>query len=115
MNDSKIIDGLVEGILAYLKSKRQEYLLDDLARKIQQVSKASHIAKVYAPVEFNKEQKLQTQKLIVKLTKDDQLSIDYVVDRKLIDGLKIVYNDKVWDFSLATQIAQIRDFGDNLE
>ncbi len=66
-------------------------------------------AEIYTPIKLEKEEKNKAKKLIRELTGDNVEELAFYEDEELLDGLKIIYKDKLWDFSLQSQLASIID------
>lgn len=99
-NKAEIIAG---SILSLLKKNKEEYLLDEIIKKLSTASLNEKV-RVYSPKVLAKEEAARVQELAGKLSSNKKISVEFVVDRTLIDGLRIEYKDKLWDLSLSKQI-----------
>jgi F0F1-type ATP synthase, delta subunit (mitochondrial oligomycin sensitivity protein) len=63
---------------------------------------------VYSPRVLNSEEKNKVSKLIFESTGEAKSDVSFYVDESLIDGLKIIYNDKMLDLSLEGQIKSLK-------
>jgi len=62
---------------------------------------------VYTPKKLTKTEEVKANQLVKRLTGEKVDEVSYIVDENLLDGLKFVYKDKMWDFSLQNQIDSI--------
>lgn len=62
---------------------------------------------VYSPRKLSSEEKEKLKRQID--VPEGESIIDFAVDESLIDGLKIIYNDKMLDLSLDSQIKSLRE------
>jgi F0F1-type ATP synthase delta subunit len=103
---SKTTKEIADGILEFLKKNNLESELPQLIEYLEG-SSAKDDAYVYAPRNLNASEKKDLQKLFVNLTGETPHKIVFYEDKTLIDGLKIMYKDKMWDFSVKGQIDKI--------
>lgn len=62
---------------------------------------------VYTPTKLSDQEKLKAKNLVKQLTGESLEEVSFLEDQKLIDGLKIIYKDKLWDLSLQNQLSSI--------
>ena len=103
------IKEIADGILAFLRKNNLEEALPMVIDYLKSSSK-ENAAYVYSPRKLDGSEKANAEKLIKKLTGESQKQIHFYEDKKLIDGLKINYQDKLWDFSVKGQINELKKF-----
>ena len=64
---------------------------------------------VYSPRELSSEERENLSKQLLESKEKLSSEVEFVVDESLIDGLKIVYNDKMLDLSLESQIKSLKE------
>lgn len=67
----------------------------------------TNTAFIYTPIKLSDNEKKKAKNLVKRLTGENIAEINFREDEKLIDGLKIIYKDKLWDFSLQNQLNSI--------
>src|SRR3989344_8818075 len=97
---------IAEGVISY-SEKNDAYDVLGMVNKYLDTERRRNRASVYVPKELTKQEKVKVGRLVNQLTGERVDSINYFVDDKLIDGIKFVYKDKMWDFSLQNEIASI--------
>lgn len=106
MDDQERVKAIIKGFLTFLKKSKQEYLLPLFVEKLKKIKDLEKI-EIFSPVCLNETQKNKASEMARKLTNDNDSVIEYQIDPTLIDGLKIRYQDRVWDISLSSQINQL--------
>jgi F0F1-type ATP synthase delta subunit len=97
---------IAQGLLSFLKKNKEEHLLGLVVEKLgSKLSKLSKVV-VVSPAELNPTQRKKAVLLIKKLTKLESFDVEYLVDEKLIDGLVIKSEGRVWDLSLSGQLKE---------
>lgn len=105
--DKKLAIQISGGVSEFLKKIKKEDLLPDVITLLQKENDSKK-AFVYAPKDLNIAEKKQISIMLGKLTGEKIENYVFQKDEKLIDGLKIFYKDKLWDFSVANQIKTFR-------
>ena len=64
---------------------------------------------VYSPRELSSEERENLSKQLLESKEKLSSEVEFAVDESLIDGLTIVYNDKMLDLSLESQIKSLKE------
>ncbi len=102
--DNLSADIISKAIISILKKNHKEYLLPDIIQLLKKVKIINNKAVVKTPVSLNDRQKQKVEKMVLDLTRNQNIFIEYQVDPRLIDGIQIEYNDKLWDMSLRNNL-----------
>jgi F0F1-type ATP synthase delta subunit len=106
MTNSKLnANDVAEGIRSYLLKTGSEELLPEVIKILSGSAKAKAI--ITTAIVLNDAKKASAKKLAAKLIKEDNLDFDFEQNPEIIDGLKINYQDKVWDLTLKSQITKL--------
>lgn len=97
---------IARSFLTYLKNNKEEYLLEKVVEILSKNVEGEKVS-VISPKVLSNEEKDRAVKLVAGLVGDKKVNINFTIDESIIDGLKIEYKDKLWDFSLAKQISSI--------
>lgn len=62
---------------------------------------------IYTPIKLEGPDRAKALKLVQKLTGEIVSDASFMEDENLVDGMKIIYKDKLWDFSLQSQLQSI--------
>jgi len=108
-NDNNRPENIAKGLLEFLKKTGQEQLLPEIINNLKKALLPQSSALVLSPIELSAIQKIKTQQLITKLAKQQVIDINFKVDSQVVDGLKIIVGDQVWDLTMAGQINQLAD------
>ncbi len=106
MKNSKTIKEIAEGILVFLKNNNLEESLPDLISYLRDKDD-QNIVNIYSAKDLSVKEKLNAQKFVKNLIGDTPKQILFSKDETLIDGLKISYKDKMWDFSIRGQVSKL--------
>jgi len=106
MKNKKIVKEIAEAVVDYLKNQKKENLLGEVVDYLQSKEARSE-ASVVSPRKLTLTEKKDIEKLFSKLVGEVPTRIIFSQDEKLIDGLKISFKDRLWDFSLRKQISSI--------
>lgn len=106
MDKQNKVDIIIKGFLSFLKKENCLELLPQILSRLTTLSTIDRI-KVVSPIELDALKREKIQKLIKKLTGLKNFEVNYETDESIIDGIKIMYQDKMWDMSLSTQIKKI--------
>jgi F0F1-type ATP synthase delta subunit len=104
--DTKIADVIAGVVVDYLTKKKALDLIPTVIDSLKKVS-SQYCAYIYVPRELSNKEKEKAKKLIANLTGGEANVFSFKVDTSLLDGMKIIYNDRVWDYSLSGQIRNI--------
>lgn len=102
--NKKIVNAVSGAIVEYLKQNNLEDQLHYIAEKLKQESESSTLH-VYVPKKLSINEKEKMLKLCMNLKDVKTTNILYHVQPSLLDGVKIIYNDKVWDYSLSNKLS----------
>jgi len=108
MDKKKKAKKVAEGIIAYLEKKGMLDSLDLIVEYLWLTQKGSGV-KVYVPTKLNFKEKQNIKKMVNKLIGEDIKKMDFIEDPDIIDGMKIEYKDRLWNFTLASQIQKITE------
>ncbi len=103
MNKGKIAKALANAVVSYSKKIGDSEVLETVGGLIEKAGKINE-ASVIVPKKLDKTEKVKTMKLISRLTGEKVRGVNFYEDKSLLDGMRIFYKDKLWDFSLQTQI-----------
>ena len=106
MDKKKLAKTLSDAVVTYSKKNDATDVLGMVNEYLVKENKLRR-ALVYTPKKLTKSEEVKVNKLVNKLTSENIDEINYIVDEKLLDGLKLVFKDKMWDFSLQNQISSI--------
>lgn len=107
MSNKKIVSGVADAIFSYFIEKDSLDLLKDVIADLQKrVTK--NTAQIYSPRELENNEKAAIKKMIVKLAGEEVYDFVFIKDESLIDGLKVRFSDKIWDFSLAGSLSDFK-------
>ncbi|OGM20532.1 hypothetical protein A2714_04040 [Candidatus Woesebacteria bacterium RIFCSPHIGHO2_01_FULL_38_9] len=105
--EKKIAKEVAEVVIDYLEKNGVASALPmvlDLLRK----KSAQNSVYIYTPRELKKDERLSLKKMFTKLTDTNVDKFSFVKDESLLDGVKIMYKDRVWDFSLSGQLKSLK-------
>lgn len=105
-------DKIAQGIISFLKKDKDEELIGLVIKKLQEKSFYGKKAVVISPTPLSELQKVKSKEIVKKLTKDSSVFVEFKIDPEIIDGMQIVYEDKLWDLSVSGQISEIIDLLD---
>jgi len=105
-SDKKIAEQIVSGVINFLKKRKKDYLITSVISELHKFESTKR-AVVFAPTNLKESEKKNVLSVISKLTGEKIESVDFRLDESLIDGLKIIYDDRLWDFSLSSQLKNI--------
>lgn len=106
-NNKKKSNVIAHKIYSYLVKTHQEGLAADVAKKLGEISGNLNKATVITPVVLSPAQKKRATELVARLTKLKEIEIEFKKEPKLVDGIKVIYGDKVWDLSLSGQVESL--------
>jgi F0F1-type ATP synthase delta subunit len=106
MNNSKIAKEIADGVIEYLNKKGKITLLSEVIKNLKE-TEFSKDAFIFSPIALNQKETEKAKKLVYKLSNEQPGKVNVIVDESLIDGLKIVYKDNQWDFSVAGEISSL--------
>lgn len=101
------IKEIAEGILAFLKNNNLEDGLPQLINYLKEKGD-ENVANIYSPKKLDASEKKMAEKMFTNLAGESPKKINFYEDKTLIDGLKISFKDKLWDFSLRAQIGGLK-------
>jgi F0F1-type ATP synthase delta subunit len=105
-DDKKMAIQIATGVVDFLKKIKKEETLGSVI-EILQKEKQSKKALVYAPVDLKVADKKKISMMVARLTGEKIESFVFHKDESLIDGLKVFYKDRLWDFSVSSQIKKL--------
>ena len=103
-------DGKLLDFLAIVINKgRQKEIVQILKYFIHLTLNEKNIGEaiVYTASELSSDKKGELEKKLVAVTRYDKFTVDYVVDKSLIAGIKIKIDDKVFDKTYKTKLFDI--------
>jgi F0F1-type ATP synthase delta subunit len=103
------VNAISKGFLSYLSKNKEAGLLSQVIEKLKENLGESEKVTVVTPIKLSEEEEGKTYELVKKLTRRDNFKIDYKVDSKILDGMKVEYRDKLWDMSLSGQIENLSE------
>jgi F0F1-type ATP synthase delta subunit len=101
-SDAKVIAGK---IITYLQSKGKSNLISDVAKCLLVSAEVKKVC-VYYATNLTKEQKSKIISKFSKITQSD--NFDFILDKNVLDGIIVKFNDKTWDLSLRNYLEKIR-------
>jgi F0F1-type ATP synthase delta subunit len=108
MDKRKKAKKVAEGTIAYLEKRGMLDSLDLVIEYLQLNLKDSGV-KVYVPKKLNLKEKQNVKKMVIRLIGEDIKKMDFIEDPNIIDGMKIEYKDRLWNFTLASQIQKLTE------
>ena len=108
MKKGQLVKAIAEAVLDYLKKLKKEELLPDVINYLERKD-ADDVAWVFSPRKLSATEKNMLKGSFKKLTGTIPLKVKFATDKTLIDGLKISYKDRLWDFSLLKQIESLKE------
>lgn len=105
--DQKIARNIAQTVIQVLEKRKYEGALVFVIEELQRHLRVSN-ASIYSPRDLKKKEKEKIKMFIEKLTSIRVSDYFFERDEKLIDGIKIVIGDKVWDFSLSRQLKELK-------
>lgn len=99
----KIAKAVSQAVIEYLTSKNAVGSLDLIIEYLQKAL-GSKKAIVYTPRKLRSSEKERIKGIVGKLVGFKVKNFTFQTDEALIDGFKVVVEDKVWDFSLSGQL-----------
>lgn len=105
ISDQAVVEQIAEGIFDYLKKKNKLYLMSAVSDALVNTDKRE--LRVYLPRALNSQEKMRVSKLLGELT-GSKTAIEFIVDKEIIDGYKIVFGDVVWDGSLSSRLSGLK-------
>lgn len=106
-NNKKKSNAIARKIYSYLVKTHQESLAGEVAKKLGEISGNLNKATVITPVALSLVEQKKAVELVARLTKHKKIEIDFKEEPKLVDGIKVIYGDKVWDLSLSGQVESL--------
>jgi len=108
MDKRKKAKKVAEGTIAYLEKNGMLDSLDLVIEYLRLNLKDSGV-KVYVPKKLNLKEKQNVKKMVIRLIGEDIKKMDFIEDPNIIDGMKIEYKDRLWNFTLASQIQKLTE------
>ncbi len=107
--NSKRVKEIARGFINYLDKSKEIGLLADVVSQLQKKALEADEVFVSTPGKISDRQKKKAIKLVAELIKKDKLKIKFLVEPKILDGLKIKHKDQVWDLTLAGQLESLTE------
>ncbi len=105
--EKKLAKEIAKVIIDYLDKKGAANALPTVIEILQKRGRENSVY-VYTPRELKKNERLNLEIMFKKLTDTDVVNFSFIKDESLLDGVKIMYKDKIWDFSLAGQLRKLK-------
>lgn len=105
-SDTKLATQIAHGVVAFLKKIKKEKILGVIAETLQKEVNTQK-AYIYSPVELSEREKKNIHGKVNKITGEQIHSCIFHKDESLIDGMKVYYKDKLWDFSVSSKINKL--------
>lgn len=105
-SDTKLAIQIADGVVTFLKKIKKENILEVIIETLQK-NVSTQKAYIYSPIELSSKEKKKVYGLVTKITGEPISSCVFKKDESLIDGIKIYYKDKLWDFSLSTKVTKL--------
>ncbi len=103
--DTKLAAQIASGVIDFLKKIGKEEALPSIVELLQKEQSLKK-AYVYTPMVLKEVERKKITREIIRITGEAIESFVFEIDENLIDGVKIYYKDKLWDFSLSSQISK---------
>lgn len=91
-------------IISMLRKNKAEYLLGDIIQLLKKENVMDSKVVVKTPDVLNDDQKHKAEKFVKGLIRQENFTIEYQIDPRIIDGIQVRFNDKLWDMSLEKQL-----------
>lgn len=102
----KLASQIASGVSDFLKKIKKEEILSDVIDLLRK-EKNSKKAIIYSPIDLKDSEIKNISSFLTKLTGETIENLEIQKDESLIDGLKIFYKDKLWDFSVSGKIKKL--------
>lgn len=103
------IDGIVQGIINYLKAEGKIDLLPAIVEKFQETLDEEELkGEVISAVPLTTEQMARLEEILAKKI-SKQVKMKNIVDKSIIGGLIIRYKDIIIDQSIQGRLAEIKE------
>lgn len=109
MKISSVSLRIAEGILNYLKNSHQESLLPEIIEALRDRLSSPPQVTVVSPVNLSDAQKEKARRLVLRLIPNAPSAVEFKTDTAILDGLKIIAGDTVFDLTLAGKIDQLKE------
>lgn len=107
-NNDKFAKEVACGVIDFLKKNKKSDLLGRVIELLQE-SLDSGITTVLTPRALTPQEKVKVKKFVNRVVGKDTKEIIFVKDETLLDGVRIETKDKVWDFSLSSQLMKFKE------
>lgn len=104
MNDKKIVKAISSSVIEYLTKNKRLDLLQAVIDSLNNLLIDDVV--VESARDLSQQEKLKVGKLIAEKV-GLRNNIVYKTNQSLMDGLRIIYKDKLWDMSLVSQISKL--------
>ncbi len=108
--DKKKIQSMANTIISFLRERGMGDLIEEIGGEmVRRGREESERVYVYTASKLSDSQVDKLRKFVVKKIGNGKKEYEFIVDKKIIDGLIVKYKDKKWDMSLLGQIRKIRE------
>jgi F0F1-type ATP synthase delta subunit len=106
-NDDKFAKEVAQGVVDFLEKRKKGNLLGTVVELLQENLDSEKVV-VLAPRLLKSQEKEKVKKFVGKVVGENLQDIVFVKDETLLDGIRIETKDKVWDFSLSSQLSRFK-------
>lgn len=99
---------IAKAFLNYLSEKGSSLLLPEIVNELKkEIEKMKKNVVISTPIVLTADQKKSAVKLAHKLIGSSDVEIKYISDKTILDGIRVEYGDKVWDYTLASLLERV--------
>lgn len=106
-NDEKFAKEVAHGVVDFLEKKNKKNLLGRVVELLQENADTEKVT-VLTPRALKAEERMKVKKFVGKVVGKNVNNIVFVKDETLLDGIRIESKQKIWDFSLSSQVNRFR-------
>lgn len=107
-NDEKFAKEVALGVVDFLEKRDKSDLLGRVIELLQENVDSTKV-RVLTPRTLKVQEKTKIKKFVGKVVGETTQEIVFAKDATLLDGIRIESKDKVWDFSLSSQLSRFKE------